>query len=172
MGRGGPKTDTRDDRPLAKQLLTEYRTQFFRHCIAMPHSRSLLHHLRAQGIHTFLITNGETPFQQKNAASIGVLPLLDVVLVSEQEGRKKPDPALFLKAAYRLQVPPETCLFFGDHPHNDIHGAAAVGMKTAWLQNHADWPNDLPPPDWTLQRLGDLFTIMRGYSSVSALHNP
>lgn len=156
----------------AEQLLAEYRAQFYRHCVTMPQSRSLLRQLQAQGIHTFLITNGETRFQMKNAEAIGILPLFHVVLVSAQEGRKKPDPALFLEAAQRLQVPPEACLFVGDHPYNDIHGAAAVGMKTAWLQNTADWPRDLSPPDWTLQRLADLYSIMNDLSSVSALKSP
>ncbi|MDR6224970.1 HAD family hydrolase [Desmospora profundinema] len=141
-------------------LWNEYRNHFHRFCIAMPHARHILHRLKTNEMRLALVTNGETVFQKKNAEALGILPLFDAVFVSEEEGRKKPDPELFIQAARRMGVPPEFCLFVGDHPVNDIQGAAAAGMQTAWLKGLSLWPQHLTPPTVTLQSLLDLLPLL------------
>lgn len=141
-------------------LWEEYRNDFHHHCVQMPHAAHVLRTIKNKGYPLALITNGETLFQKKNAEALGILPFFDVVLVSEEEGRKKPDPALFLIAAKRMNVPPESCLFVGDHPVNDILGAAAVGMRTAWLQGDSPWPTEQPPPSYIINGLRGLVPLI------------
>ena len=66
-------------------------------------------------------------------------------MISEAEGLRKPDPAIFLRAADWLHVEPSQCLFVGDNPVVDILGAHAAGMRTAWFRRDAVWPVDLAP---------------------------
>jgi epoxide hydrolase-like predicted phosphatase len=53
--------------------------------------------------------------------------LVDVVVLSEVVGIRKPDPDIYLIAAERVGVPPQSCVFVDDVPLN-VEGARAVGM--------------------------------------------
>jgi putative hydrolase of the HAD superfamily len=101
--------------------------------------------LRARGLKLGIITNGETEFQGRHIAALGLAALVDTVLVSQTEGLRKPDAAIFRLAADRLGVTPDQCLFVGDNPAADILGAHAAGMRTAWFSGDASWPEDIAP---------------------------
>jgi putative hydrolase of the HAD superfamily len=75
--------------------------------------------LHAGGVRTALVSNswGFNYFGE----------LFDAVVISGEEGVRKPDPEIYLLAARRLGVPPEVCVFVDDLAVN-IRGAAAVGM--------------------------------------------
>ena len=64
----------------------------------------------------------------------GLLPLFDVVLLSFEVGRIKPDPEIFLEAARRLKLRPQDCVHVRDDVTYDVEGARAVGMKPILLQ--------------------------------------
>jgi putative hydrolase of the HAD superfamily len=90
----------------------------------------------------------------------GLLPLVDLIVISENEQIKKPDPLIFTRAAERLGVRFEECLFVGDHARNDIYGAAAVGMRTAWYPGEQVWPDEQTVvPDYTIGSLGELLEM-------------
>lgn len=72
--------------------------------------------------------------------------MVDAVLISQTEGLRKPDPALFKRTAARMRIPVSECLFVGDNPIADVLGAHNAGMRTAWFRCGLDWPADLPPP--------------------------
>lgn len=84
---------------------------------------------RRKGLKTGLITNGKS-------AVIRELQLeerMDVILISEEEDIRKPEAAIFLRAADQLQLEPEACLFIGDSLEADAKGAASAGMRSLWL---------------------------------------
>ena len=58
----------------------------------------------------------------------------DSVLCSERCGALKPHPLSFLELAKEMSLPPENILYVGNSYSYDVEGAAAVGMKTAWLK--------------------------------------
>ncbi|MNW06700.1 dUMP phosphatase [compost metagenome] len=68
---------------------------------------------------------------------MGIAHLFNETLISEWEGLRKPNPAIFKRALSKLGVEPEEALFVGDHPENDIRASQAVGMKAAWKRNNA-----------------------------------
>lgn len=83
------------------------------------------------------------------------------IAISIEVGRRKPHAAIFQRVLRELAVEPSQALFIGDSPREDVGGASAVGMDTAWLNagGHA-WPDGLAPPTHVLSRLGDLVTIL------------
>ena len=118
--------------------------------------------LRQQGIKLGIVTNGETDFQTLHIVALGLGSLVDAVLISQVEGLRKPDTALFLRAADRLSVGAENCLFVGDNPSADILGAHAAGMQTAWFRHGAAWPENLPPmPGTAIDALHDLIELVK-----------
>ncbi len=58
-----------------------------------------------------------------------------MILVSEWESIKKPNPLIFKRALEQLNVPPNVSLFVGDHPDNDVKAAQSVGMKGIWKKH-------------------------------------
>ena len=90
----------------------------------------------------------------------GLLPLVDLIVISENEQVKKPDPLIFRRAAERLAVQAAECVFVGDHPRNDVYGAGIVGMKTVWYSGEQQWPAEQEiAPNYTIQALGELLAI-------------
>lgn len=82
--------------------------------------------LRAEGILTGLLSNswGTSDYPMDL-----IHRTFDDVVISGEVGLRKPDPAIFLLAAERLDVAPDACVFVDDHPLN-LKAAAALGMQT------------------------------------------
>jgi len=117
------------------ELLADYLKSFQEHCVGFPNLTSMIRELKNDGIKLALVSNGYGQFQYDNFKALGVADVFDEVLISEWEGLRKPDPAIFIRALSKLGVNAENALFVGDHPENDIKASRAVGMKAAWKRN-------------------------------------
>jgi putative hydrolase of the HAD superfamily len=126
-------------------LLDDYREHCCEHARGSPGMAATLMTLRSYGLRLGIVTNGETEFQTRHVDALGLTALVDAVLISEAEGLRKPDAALFRRAADRLHVALPECLFVGDNPAVDVLGAHAAGMRTAWFRCGAVWPSNLAP---------------------------
>jgi putative hydrolase of the HAD superfamily len=80
---------------------------------------------------------------------IGIGHHFEVTLNAEAVGCAKPQPEAFLAVTERLGITPSEMLYVGDHPDNDVRGAAAAGCRTAWVNRpRSPWlPQFGPPPD-------------------------
>ena len=92
----------------------------------------LLKYLRAKRHPMALVTNGSNS-QRAKIDAIGATVYFDTVLISEQEGIAKPDPAIFTQAMSRLNAAPERSVFVGDSLEHDMVGARKAGMMTVYL---------------------------------------
>jgi putative hydrolase of the HAD superfamily len=147
---------------LAEILLDEYGKNFCAHAQIMEGARSLLEELRFQEIKLAIVTNGWTDFQNRTIDAIGVRDAVDAILISEAEGLRKPDARLFRRAAARLGVLPQECIFVGDNPENDVAGAEAAGMKSVWLRRGFTWPSTQAYPEIAID---DIFDVLQFVSS-------
>jgi putative hydrolase of the HAD superfamily len=91
---------------------------------------------RAAGIRTGVLSNswGLHPFNPYSAFDLE--RRFDVLVISEQTGTRKPDPAIYRLAAERLGLPPRECVFVDDLPHN-LKPARRLGMAVV-LKTSAD----------------------------------
>jgi putative hydrolase of the HAD superfamily len=143
-----------------EEMLAEFREHAWTSCTLLPGAADVLRELRSRGYKLGVITNGEDWSQMRKLRVAGLLPLVDLAVISEHEQIKKPDPRIFTRAAERLAAHPAECAFVGDHPRNDIYGAGAVGMRTVWYPGEQQWPADNPhAPDHTIGSLRELFDI-------------
>lgn len=139
------------------ELVQDLRSNAFREVVLYPNALDVLIELRRLGYQLGLITNGAEVTQYTKITAGSLAEFLDVILISEVVGLRKPNPAIFRQAAAELAVRPEACLFVGDDPERDVLGAAAAGMRTAWLSYGRSWPVALyPRPLITLRGLGEL----------------
>ena len=117
-------------------LLQDYISQFPNHCVPFPNVLSMLEKLKKNNLVLGMITNGFGDFQMNNLKALGIEKYFKVILVSEWEGIKKPDPEIFERALKKLQVNPNESIFVGDHPENDVIASRNVGMISIWKKDY------------------------------------
>ncbi|MGE0665262.1 MAG: HAD family hydrolase [Sphingomonadales bacterium] len=139
-------------------LVADYYAGSWRHARPMPGMDETLAILRGRGLGLGIVSNGETHLQWSNIDGLGLRERMDAVLISQDEGLRKPDAALFQRAAGRLGLEPEDCVFVGDNPEADVLGALRVGMHAVWLWNGLAWPKgEVTVP--TIRRLSELVDL-------------
>jgi HAD superfamily hydrolase (TIGR01549 family) len=118
-----------------------------------------------------IISNGFPDVQYAKLRSLNIDHLFRCVLLSEEVGIRKPDPAVFLRAATYLSRDPAECLFVGDSYENDVVGAKGAGMAACWY-NPSDLrlPRTDVKPDCVIKRLSELPELVDP-SEVSSLHS-
>lgn len=125
---------------LADNLFADYETNAWRYARPFDGMGDILLWLKQSGRKIAVVSNGQTHIQLRSLLALNLDRLADVYLISEQEGCRKPDAAIFLKAAEKLSVRAADCVFVGDSPEADLLGARSVGMRTVWFPNGAKWP--------------------------------
>jgi putative hydrolase of the HAD superfamily len=78
---------------------------------------------------------------------------VNAALGSGAFGRTKPHPTIFRAVLERLEVEPAEAAMVGDSPEDDVEGARAAGIRTAFLLDREDRYPDVP------DRLPDLFAL-------------
>ncbi|MFF2480634.1 HAD family hydrolase [Paenibacillus sp. NPDC058071] len=139
-------------------LLDDYLRNFQKHCIGFPNLLSMLTELKSHSIKLALVSNGFGQFQYDNFKALNIEHLFDEVLISEWEGLRKPDKAIFDRALTKLGVAAENALFVGDHPENDIRASRDAGMKAVWKRNRPF--ETLVDADATIDDLEELIDIV------------
>lgn len=122
-----------------------------------------IHDLHAAGFALGVVTNtladeGTIRLMLRNH---GIENLMTSVVVSSEEGHRKPHPSLFEKAARELGVDPANTLFVGDSPYHDIGGATAVGMRAVLTTQYIQrpWIEGVPEPYARITHLRELVHI-------------
>ncbi|MEK6711708.1 MAG: HAD family hydrolase [Nitrospinota bacterium] len=123
---------------------------------------AMLDRIREGGLRMGVVTNFDhTPAAHRLLERRGIAPYLDVVLVSEEEGYRKPSPRLFLKAAERLGAAPGEVLFVGDTFTTDVVGPQKVGMPCAWLNpKGGQVPEGCRPPDFEIRKVEETLRLL------------
>lgn len=95
----------------------------------MPGVNALLDALAAAHIPCAVASNSDRAWVEEVLAITGLRARFAAVATADEVARPKPDPDVYLLAARRLDVPPETCLAFEDSPRG-LAAAHAAGMIT------------------------------------------
>jgi len=106
-----------------------------------------LQQLRDRGWTVAVVTNGATDIQTAKLRSTGIDQVIDAVIISEDIGVRKPDPAIFRAAAALCGQPLAGGWMTGDNPDTDISGAHDVGLRTIWIAAGRTWTHHAPPAE-------------------------
>ncbi len=101
--------------------------------VLQPQARRLLALLDRAALPYGIVTNGSAQ-KRHTIHLLGLDRRTTCVLISGEQGRRKPDTSLFLQAADCLGVSPQRILFVGDQRRQDMQGAHESGMRTALLR--------------------------------------
>jgi putative hydrolase of the HAD superfamily len=146
--------------PDVSRLRRHWETCFPRSVVAHAGLKETLSALHARGIHLGIVTNGEVQFQEPKITQLAIACYLSTVVISEAVQVQKPDPRIFAHALAKLGCTAVHTWFVGDHPINDVLGAAAVGLRPIWLTGVQPWPPEHPAPRWQIAALGELLTMV------------
>ena len=147
-------------------LLASYYAQWDPHTYTDPEVAPLLRYLRERGIRIGVLSNTMWPrtahervFQRDE-----VLGLIDGSVYSSEIPWVKPHAEAFRAAMAAIgMTDPGECVYVGDRPYDDVHGAKRMGMRAVLMPN-----SDVPPfaaavPDAVISRLSDLTQHLGGW---------
>lgn len=80
-----------------------------------------------------IVTNGPRDVQRAKLQHLGLGPWIDFVVVSDEFGYAKPDPAIFHEALRLAGATPDEAVVIGDSPEFDIAGAQQTGIRSVWM---------------------------------------
>ena len=125
-----------------------------------PGLEALLTTLRDRGIPAAVATSSRRAKVDRILEREGVRPFFAQVVCGDEVPRGKPDPAIFLKAAEKLGVPPKECFVLEDS-FNGIRAAHAAGAMPIMVPDM-----DKPTPEITalcthvVERLDDVIPLL------------
>jgi 2-haloacid dehalogenase len=139
---GGLADDLKD------QLMMSYRTLG-----AYPEVGAVLSALKARGVTTTILTNGDPDMIDDAVQSAGLALLLDAVVTVHEAGIYKPHAAVYRLVTDRFGIAPADVSFQSSNRW-DIAGAKAFGFRTVWI-NRSNAPDEYPdmPADRMLATL-------------------
>lgn len=82
----------------------------------------------------------------------------DAVVCADDVEKSKPDPEIFLKAAKKIAIPPESCLVIEDAPLG-VLAANRAGMTSVAYQSRSKYKQDFSKADQIVSKLLDLKNI-------------
>ncbi|MBW4080373.1 HAD family hydrolase [Paenibacillus sp. S150] len=145
----------------AADIRAYYDKTYIGHGAPMKHAAETLEYCRERGYTLGLVTNGKKDIQDGKIDLLRLRHYFKAVVISGEAGISKPDPDIYRLALRRLGFAAEETLFIGDHPVNDIWGAAKAGMETIWLKRNHTWDEGLDARPWkTIHELDELKTIL------------
>jgi putative hydrolase of the HAD superfamily len=157
-----------DDPELAEELTGIHMAALRDQVRAIAHHADVLESLRAR-VPLALCSNfshSETAMRVLREANL--LEHLDVLIVSDAMGIRKPRPEIFHAVLDELGTAPGETLHVGDNLSADVGGASAVGCRTAWITRRVPDPEARlrehpgPPPDHQISDLSELLRLVEG----------
>ena len=139
-------------------LASYYRT-WDPHTFTDPDVAPLLRELRRRGIKVGVLSNTMWPRAAHEQIFIRdeVLDLIDGAVYSSEIPWVKPHPEAFRAAMRAVGVgDPADCVFVGDRPYDDVHGAKSAGMRAVLVPNSDVPAFEAAEPDAVISRLSEL----------------
>jgi putative hydrolase of the HAD superfamily len=149
--------------PASEPLLASYLRAWEPHTFTDPDVPGLLGGLRARGIRIGVLSNTMWPrsWHEDVFRRDGVLNMIDGAVYSSEIEWTKPHPEAFRAAMAAVGVSdPGRCIFVGDRPYDDVHGAQQAGMRAVLVPNSAVPPFAGAVPDAVISRLADLAPLI------------
>jgi putative hydrolase of the HAD superfamily len=150
-------------------LFATYLAEWAPHTFTDPAAAEVMRALRANGIKIGVLSNTLWPrdWHEEVFRRDGVLDLIDGAVYSSEIDWAKPHPEAFRAAMTAVgATDPGRCVFVGDRPWDDIHGAKSAGMR-AVLIPHSEVPAfPETQPDAVIAGLSELPGLIESWSAA------
>ncbi|MCY3413327.1 MAG: HAD-IA family hydrolase [Candidatus Heimdallarchaeota archaeon] len=126
------------------ELTQRYWDAFIEHITPFDGVETTLKKLQKNGYRLAIITNMSAEIQFRKLHKLKLDQYFDAVISSEESGKEKPHPHIYLHAINRLKIQPETAVMVGDDYANDVEAAKFIGLQTILIAIEGNI--DLPTP--------------------------
>ncbi|HOJ56473.1 MAG TPA: HAD family hydrolase [Phycisphaerae bacterium] len=95
-----------------------------------------------------LLSDGPLVMQEKKVEALGIRPLLDEIILTDQWGPEywKPHPRGFEVMENRLKTHGAAVVYIADNCSKDFVGPRRLGWRTVWVRRPGGVYCDVPPP--------------------------
>lgn len=108
-----------------------------------------------------LLTNGAPSLQnEKLTITPEISQYFDLIVISGDFGRGKPDASIFHHVLERTDTRAEEALMVGDNLMTDILGANRAGIRSVWLNREGNEPHAEVKPAYEISHLGQLADVI------------
>ena len=146
---------------VTEALLATYFAAWEPHTWTDPEAPPLLRELRRRGLKVGVLSNTMWPrsAHEQVFARDRVLDMIDGAVYSSEIPWAKPHPEAFRAALAAVgEADPAACVFVGDRPYDDVHGAKRAGMRAVLVRGTDVPPFDGAAPDAVITRLPELLS--------------
>ena len=150
----------------SEAVLASYLGAWEPHTFTHADVPDLLGYLRARDIRIGVLSNTMWPrsWHEEVFRRDGVLELIDGAVYTSEIDWTKPHPEAFLAAMGAIGVSdPARCVFVGDRPYDDVHGAQSIGMRAVLVPNSDVPPFESAVPDAVIDRLAELPPLIESW---------
>ena len=99
-------------------------------------AKELLSDLKRSGKKVYLLSNAQRQFTEYELVSLGIWDMFDGILISSEEGVRKPDGAFFDKLEERFGIDFGKSIMIGNDSTTDMQGAKEKGMDTFYIHSN------------------------------------
>ncbi|RKX70381.1 hypothetical protein DRP53_05205 [candidate division WOR-3 bacterium] len=140
--------------------ITGYRRAREARLVTYPHVNLALTELLKRGLKLGVVSDAPRLQAWLRLCALNLHHHFDVVVTFEDTGRRKPDPAPFLKALTQLNTRPEETIMVGDWVERDIEGARQIGIKTVFARYGDVTGTEDSGADYEIDDIMDLIPII------------
>ncbi|HTD40909.1 MAG TPA: HAD family phosphatase [Mucilaginibacter sp.] len=141
----GANRDEEDLKELLKEKEEFYRKEYAPYLVAIGGLENFLSGLKSNGVKMAMATSATVEDIDFILNKIPIRDDFDEIVNTSMVSNPKPNPDIFLKAAEKLNIPPERCVVFEDSLAG-IKAANAAGMKVVGITTGHP-ASDLHPVD-------------------------
>ncbi len=123
-----------DAQALSEEKEARFRARLGQSADPMPGLLALLDRAEAAGWPMAVVTNAPRLNARAMLAALGLTSRLTTLIIGDECVRGKPDPAPYLAAMQRLDVPPQHCIAFEDSP-SGLRAAQRAGAFTVGIRS-------------------------------------
>ena len=151
---------------LDQHHLTEALWAWYEPLARQARIESALHHtlawLKTHQIQLTLVSNTFVPGPtlDRHLQQLGLLEYFPTRVYSSDVRFRKPHPRIFKAALKKLELRPSEALFVGDRLRMDIWGAKSAGIRTVWKRTRRGWIGRVFRPDFTIDSIGQLPSVI------------
>lgn len=148
------------DSAAVQELINRFTQNDRQDYVPAPGVPEILARLKEAGLRLGIVSNNY-PAVRTVLEHEDIAKFFDPIIISEEVGLYKPDPAILELACARAGVQPEQSLYVGDHPF-DILCAHAAHMPVVWLPSNRFMKalDSIGAPEYTAASLKDAFNYI------------
>jgi len=145
-----------------------YHNQKIKHIQLYDDVLKSLEKLKKSSIKTAIITDGIPIKQYEKILRLGIDDLIDLVVISDEIGIRKPNPELFSYCLKKFKVKGHETIYVGDNIYKDIIPANFNKIHSVYIHRGGKYDTHITgetiseenKPDHEISRLDELFNII------------